>query len=70
VAIEDVTEPRALVQDLRAQTAQLAASDRHKSDFLAILAHELRNPLTPLRNALHIQAWPGPIRRCGEARGR
>jgi CheY-like chemotaxis protein len=32
----------------------LAAADRHRNEFLAILAHELRNPLAPLRNAVQI----------------
>src|SRR5262249_51763186 len=30
------------------------AADRHKDDFLALLAHELRNPLAPLPHALQI----------------
>jgi DNA-binding response OmpR family regulator len=30
------------------------ASDRRKDEFLAILAHELRNPLAPMRNSLHL----------------
>src|SRR5262249_10384563 len=34
--------------------AQLQDSDRRKDEFLAVLAHELRNPLAPLANALHI----------------
>jgi PAS domain S-box-containing protein len=33
---------------------QLRESDRRKDEFLAMLAHELRNPLAPLSNALHI----------------
>ena len=32
----------------------LIEADRRKDEFLATLAHELRNPLAPLRNALHI----------------
>jgi PAS domain S-box-containing protein len=32
----------------------LRASDRHKSDFLAILGHELRNPLAPLQAGLKV----------------
>jgi CheY-like chemotaxis protein len=32
----------------------LQAADRHKNEFLATLAHELRNPLAPLRNGLEI----------------
>jgi PAS domain S-box-containing protein len=33
---------------------ELRAADRRKSEFLAILAHELRNPLAPIRNALQV----------------
>ena len=29
-------------------------ADRRKDEFLATLAHELRNPLAPIRNGLHI----------------
>jgi PAS domain S-box-containing protein len=32
----------------------LADADRRKNEFLAVLAHELRNPLAPLRSALHV----------------
>jgi two-component system CheB/CheR fusion protein len=39
---------------LHQRVAELAAADRHRNEFLAILAHELRNPLAPLRNAVHI----------------
>jgi signal transduction histidine kinase len=38
---------------------ELREADRHKSDFLAMLAHELRNPLAPLRNGLHIMRLVG-----------
>ncbi len=33
---------------------QLRESDRRKDEFLATLAHELRNPLAPIRNGLHV----------------
>ena len=32
----------------------LKEADRHKDEFLAVLAHELRNPLAPIRNAVEI----------------
>lgn len=38
---------------IRAQEA-LALADRRKDEFVATLAHELRNPLAPMRNAAHI----------------
>ena len=47
LAVEDVTERRANVQRL-----QLA--DQRKDEFLAMLAHELRNPLTPITHAVHL----------------
>ena len=33
---------------------RLEQADRQKDEFIATLAHELRNPLAPIRNALHI----------------
>jgi PAS domain S-box-containing protein len=33
---------------------ELRDADRRKNEFLAVLSHELRNPLTPIRNSLHI----------------
>jgi two-component system, sensor histidine kinase len=38
----------------RAAEDALKAADRRKDEFLATLAHELRNPLAPIRNGLHI----------------
>jgi signal transduction histidine kinase len=37
----------------RAEEA-LEEADRHKDEFLTLLGHELRNPLAPIRNALHL----------------
>ncbi len=37
----------------------LREADRRKDEFLATLAHELRNPLAPLRNAVEILQMPG-----------
>ncbi len=42
------------VTDRKLAEEQLREADRRKNEFLAILAHELRNPLAPLRNGLHI----------------
>src|SRR5688572_8956379 len=38
----------------REAESALKAADRRKDEFLATLAHELRNPLAPIRNALYI----------------
>jgi signal transduction histidine kinase len=39
---------------LRQQSETLAESDRRKDEFLAMLAHELRNPLAPIRNSVEL----------------
>ena len=40
--------------ELRESSRQLTEADRRKDEFLATLAHELRNPLAPILNALHL----------------
>jgi len=51
----------ATLQELGQANAQLREVDRQRSDFLAVLSHELRNPLAPIRNCLYIldHAPPG-----------
>ncbi len=49
----DVTERKQAEEVLR-------QSDRAKSEFLAVLSHELRNPLTPIRNGLYILEHAAP----------
>jgi CheY-like chemotaxis protein len=51
---QDVTERRRMEDDLRKLAADLSRADRQKNEFLATLAHELRNPLAPLANTLEI----------------
>jgi two-component system CheB/CheR fusion protein len=48
------------LQHVEARIA-LEQRDRHKNHFIAMLSHELRNPLTPIRNSLYIldRAVPG-----------
>jgi signal transduction histidine kinase/ActR/RegA family two-component response regulator len=52
--IGQLKRARAAEQALHGLNERLAESDRQKDEFLAVLAHELRNPLAPLRNALHV----------------
>jgi PAS domain S-box-containing protein len=47
----DITERTRLENDLRRVAADLSEADRRKNEFLAMLAHELRNPLAPISNA-------------------
>ena len=53
-----VTERTAALETAIARQTELAdqlrIADRRKDEFLALLAHELRNPLAPLRNAINI----------------
>ena len=54
VAMEHERERTQAEESLRAANAQLLAADQHKNEFLAVLSHELRNPLAPIRNSLFV----------------
>jgi PAS domain S-box-containing protein len=45
--VEDITQRRRIEEERR-------DADRRKDEFLAMLSHELRNPLAPIRNALSV----------------
>jgi two-component system CheB/CheR fusion protein len=49
-----ITERKQMEATLRQRAEELLAADRNKDAFLAMLAHELRNPLAPLSNAVEI----------------
>lgn len=51
-AANDITARKQLEQELR-------DADRKKDDFIALLAHELRNPLAPIRNGLEVMRLAG-----------
>jgi two-component system CheB/CheR fusion protein len=57
----DITERKRAEQALRQSETELRESDRRKSEFMAMLSHELRNPLAPIRNSLYVleRAAPG-----------
>ncbi len=63
----DVTERVRLEDELRAKVAQLRELDRRKDEFLAMLGHELRNPLAPVTTAIQLallrQDDPGKVQR-------
>jgi PAS domain S-box-containing protein len=52
--IRDVTERRRMEREIEQQAQELVDLDRRKDEFLAMLSHELRNPLAPIINALHL----------------
>jgi signal transduction histidine kinase len=47
------------VTQLKLAEEELRLANRQKADFLAVLSHELRNPLAPIRNSLYLLARPG-----------
>jgi PAS domain S-box-containing protein len=55
----DVSERKLAEERLRASQEALQLADRRKDEFLALLAHELRNPLAPIRYALAANKKPG-----------
>jgi PAS domain S-box-containing protein len=57
IALDRAAHNRALSESgeaLRASEARLMEADRRKDEFIALLAHELRNPLGPIRNGLAV----------------
>ena len=56
---EDYARLRLSEERLARQAEELAAADRRKDEFLALLGHELRNPLAPLQNGLELLALGG-----------
>ena len=55
----DITERKHAEQDLKRLATELAETDRRKTEFLATLAHELRNPLAPISNGLQMLRMAG-----------
>ena len=50
----DITDRKRAEEQLRRQAAELSDADRRKDEFLATLAHELRNPLAPVSNSIEL----------------
>lgn len=53
-------ELRASEERLQLAVEALREADQRKDEFLAMLAHELRNPLAPIRNAAQVMKLAGP----------
>ncbi len=56
--VTDITSQKRLEMQLVAQALRLQEDDRRKDEFLAMLGHELRNPLAPLSHALELIGSP------------
>jgi len=52
--IRDISERKLLERKLKEKSDALADLHRRKDEFLAMLSHELRNPLAPISNAVHL----------------
>ncbi len=58
----EISERMQMEAKLRRQAQMLREADRRKDEFLAMLAHELRNPLAPIRNAVQLfRILRGPL---------
>src|SRR4029077_6894908 len=52
--IRDISERSRLERETKDQAEELSDLHRRKDEFLAMLSHELRNPLAPILNAVHL----------------
>lgn len=59
LVFHDVSDRRVLERQLKQRAAELEEAHRRKDEFLAVLAHELRNPLAPIRTAAQILRMGG-----------
>ncbi|HZM33904.1 MAG TPA: ATP-binding protein [Burkholderiales bacterium] len=58
-AVRSALRARERQYQTRAHLEEREQADRRKDEFLAMLAHELRNPLAPIRNAVHLMRLAG-----------
>ena len=57
---EELANRAAVAMDNARLYRDIQEGDRRKTEFLAMLAHELRNPLAPIRNAVQVMRLAGP----------
>ena len=65
ILFSDISERRRLQEKTREQAESLATLNRHKDQFLAMLSHELRNPLAAIQysaQAMRLETDKDPIR--------
>ena len=55
----DISERLRAQEQLQYRALRLQEADRRRTEFLAMLGHELRNPLAPVRNVLHLMRQGG-----------
>jgi PAS domain S-box-containing protein len=60
VLLRDITARRRAEEALLALNERLREADRRKDEFIGVLAHELRNPLAPVRLAVEILRRTAP----------
>jgi PAS domain S-box-containing protein len=59
LVVSDNTQRKRLEDELKRRVSELATVDSRKDEFLAMLGHELRNPLAPIRNAVKLMRLRG-----------
>lgn len=57
--VADISARKRIEEERERLIGQLRDADQRKDEFLATLAHELRNPLAPIRNGLHLMRLAG-----------
>ncbi|MBP9142866.1 MAG: CHASE3 domain-containing protein [Thermoanaerobaculia bacterium] len=65
----DVSKERSSTHQLRQLASELSETDRRKNEFLAMLAHEIRNPLAAIRNSVAILRHGGREAEIAAAQG-
>jgi PAS domain S-box-containing protein len=61
LVVVEITERRRAEAALREHASVMADLARQKDEFLAMLSHEIRNPLAPIRTALDLLRRSGPV---------
>lgn len=58
LVFHDITARRQLEQQVDSRNRQLEEEHKRKDEFLAMLGHELRNPLAPMKAAVQLHSFP------------